>query len=48
MRAFPTGTDGRLRAFLAELYHRRSRPDEAMALIWAEFVEPSRPDQITS
>lgn len=39
VRAFPTGTDGRLRAFLAELYHRRSRPDEAMALIWAEFVE---------
>ena len=39
VRAFPTATDGRLRAFLAELYHRRSRPDEAMALIWAEFVE---------
>ena len=39
VRAFPTGTDGRLRAFLAELYHRRSRPDEALALIWAEFVE---------
>jgi tetratricopeptide (TPR) repeat protein len=38
VRAFPTAMDGRLRVFLAELYHRRSRPDEAMALIWAEFV----------
>lgn len=39
VRAFPTGTDGRLRAFLAELYHRRFRHNEAMALIWAELVE---------
>ncbi len=39
VRAFPTATDSRLREFLADLYHRRSRHDEAMALIWAEFVE---------
>jgi len=39
VHAFPTETDGRLREFLADLYHRRSRHDEAMALIWAEFVE---------
>lgn len=39
VRAFPTATDSRLREFLAEQYHRRSRHDEAMALIWAEFVE---------
>lgn len=39
VRAFPTGTDGRLRVFLAELFHGRSRHDKAMDLIWAEFVE---------
>ncbi len=39
VRAFPTGTDGRLRGFLADLYHGRSRHDEAMTLIWAEFTE---------
>ena len=39
VRAFPTATDSRLREFLAELYHHRSRHDEAMALIWAGFVE---------
>lgn len=39
VRAFPTATDERLREFLADQYHRRSRHDEAMALIWAEFVE---------
>jgi tetratricopeptide (TPR) repeat protein len=39
VRAFPTATDSRLRELLAELYHRRSRHEEAMALIWAEFLE---------
>ena len=39
VHAFPTETDNRLREFLAQLYHRRSRHDEAMDLIWAEFVE---------
>jgi uncharacterized Zn finger protein len=39
VRAFPTETDGRLREFLAESYHGRSRHDEAMDLMWAEFVE---------
>lgn len=37
MRAFPGTPDGRLRAFLAELYHQHSRHDEAIALIWAAF-----------
>lgn len=40
VKAFPERTDSRLRDFLAEEYHRRNRHDEAMALIWAEFVEP--------
>jgi len=39
LKAFPERTDGRLRVFLANEYHRRKRPDEAMALIWSEFVE---------
>jgi len=34
-----SATDERLREFLADQCHRRSRHDEAMALIWAEFVE---------
>ncbi len=39
VRAFPRTLDGRLRAFLAELYHQRSRHDEAIALIWAAFED---------
>jgi len=39
VRAFSTEPDGRLREFLAELYHSRSRHDEAMDLMFAEFVE---------
>lgn len=39
LEAFPVRTDPRLREFLAEAYHRRKRHDEAMALIWAGFVE---------
>ncbi len=39
VKAFPEQTDSRLRDFLAEEYHRRKRHDEAMPLIWAEFVE---------
>ncbi|MGH9834959.1 MAG: tetratricopeptide repeat protein [Blastocatellia bacterium] len=39
VKAFPEQTDSRLRDFLAEEYHRRKRHDEAMQLIWAEFVE---------
>ena len=41
VKAFPERTDSRLREFLAEEYHRRKRHDEAMMLIWAEFVESS-------
>ena len=39
LKAFPVHTDSRLREFLAEEYHRRKRPDAAMALIWKEFTE---------
>jgi uncharacterized Zn finger protein len=39
LKAFPDHTDGRLREFAAEEYHRRRRHDEAMRLMWAEFSE---------
>jgi tetratricopeptide (TPR) repeat protein len=39
MAAFPTGTDRRLREFLADEYHRRGRQDEAMACAWQEYAE---------
>ncbi len=39
VQAFPTRTDARLRDFLAAEYHRRNRREEAMALIWAQFIE---------
>jgi uncharacterized Zn finger protein len=42
LKAFPDHTDGRLREFAAEEYHRRRRHDDAMKLMWAEFSE--RPD----
>jgi hypothetical protein len=39
LNAFSEGTDGRLREFAAEEYHRRRRHEDAMKLIWAEFSE---------
>jgi uncharacterized Zn finger protein len=42
LKAFPKDPDPRLQDFLAEEYHRRKRHDEAMALIWAQYVV--RPD----
>ncbi len=39
LKAFPEHTDNRLREFLAEEYHRRKRHDEAMSLMWYEFLE---------
>jgi uncharacterized Zn finger protein len=39
VQAFPEHTDSRLTDFLAEQYHRLERHNEAMALIWTEFVE---------
>lgn len=39
LKAFPDRTDSRLRAFLAERYHRLKRHEEALALVWAEFAE---------
>lgn len=38
-KAFPERTDFRLREFLANEYHGRNRHDEAMNLIWQDFVE---------
>jgi uncharacterized Zn finger protein len=35
--AFGANADSRLEEFLADLYHRRKRHDEAMALIWPQF-----------
>jgi uncharacterized Zn finger protein len=37
LKAFPKGTDSRLRQFLADDYLRRRRGDAALALIWANF-----------
>jgi uncharacterized Zn finger protein len=42
VNAFPKQTDSRLREFLANEYHERKRHDDAMELIWAEFVETAR------
>ncbi len=39
LKAFPERTDGRLREFAAEEYHRRRRHSDAMKLLWAEFSE---------
>ncbi len=39
LNAFPERTDSRLRDFLAAAYHRSKRHDEAMKLMWLEFVE---------
>lgn len=39
LRAFPDQTDSRLREFLADEYHRRKRHDEAMTLVWDNFVD---------
>lgn len=40
--AFPERTDSRLRSFLAEEYHKRGRHDEAIELVWKEFIEQPR------
>jgi uncharacterized Zn finger protein len=41
-KAFPNRTDSRLREFLANEYHERKRHDDAMELIWAEFIDSAR------
>lgn len=38
-KAFPERHDWRLGDFLADEYHRRGRHDEAMNLIWEQFLE---------
>ncbi len=39
LRTFGKASDSRLQDLLAELYHRRKRHDEAMALIWSQFEQ---------
>ncbi len=39
IEAFPNRPDERLFEFVANEYHRQERHDDAMALIWANFVE---------
>ena len=39
IKAFPDQIDSRLSEFLADEYHRRKRPDEALQLIWRTFTE---------
>jgi len=39
LRAFPERTDPRLREFVANEYHRRKRHEEAVGLIWANFLD---------
>lgn len=45
LKAFPANTDIRLGDFLAAEYHRRKRHDEAMRLVWTQFVERPGLDQ---
>ncbi len=39
IKAFPQRTDSRLREFLANEYHRRKRPEEALNLVWKNFED---------
>ncbi len=39
IKAFPAKTDSRLREFLADEYHRRKHPEDALNLIWANFTD---------
>lgn len=39
IQIFADKVDSRLQDFLADLYHRRKRHDEAMALIWPQFKQ---------
>jgi uncharacterized Zn finger protein len=41
-KAFSTKRDWRLGEFLADEYHRRGRHDEALRLIWEQFMESPR------
>jgi uncharacterized Zn finger protein len=41
-RTFSTKRDWRLGEFLADEYHRRSRHDEALRLVWEQFTESPR------
>lgn len=45
LAAFPARPDGRLRQFLAQEYHRRGCNDEAMQLIWSDFLGVPRLDR---
>ncbi|HBW23275.1 MAG: hypothetical protein A2X28_06335 [Elusimicrobia bacterium GWA2_56_46] len=39
LKAFPERTDSRLRDFVAAEYHRLKRHDDAMRLVWQQFME---------
>lgn len=43
-KAFPGRMDSGLRDFLADVYHKRNRHAEAMALVWTAFCESARLD----
>ncbi|HEY1171098.1 MAG TPA: SWIM zinc finger family protein [Verrucomicrobiae bacterium] len=45
LNAFPKRPDGRLREFLADEYHRAHRHDDALSLIWSEFIDFPRLDR---
>lgn len=45
LKAFPERTDPRLREFVAEEYHRRRRHEDAMQLIWANFLDHTELDE---
>ncbi|MHB1012695.1 MAG: HepT-like ribonuclease domain-containing protein [Desulfobacteria bacterium] len=47
-RIFRRRTSGRLREFLAREYHRLKPHDEAMALIWTEYMESPALDRYWS
>ncbi|HEX5480993.1 MAG TPA: SWIM zinc finger family protein [Terriglobia bacterium] len=44
LKAFPERTDPRLREFVAEEYHRCKRHEDAMQLIWANFLDHTELD----
>ncbi len=39
LEAFPHKTDSRLREFAAQQYHRRKRHEEAVGLVWLNFMD---------
>ena len=48
LKAFPVRTDSRLRAFIANEYHRLKRHDDAISLIWTDFTDITGLEQYKS